>query len=100
MDIKNGGAADGNLHTHRHGRAKPSRTASLPLADDPAIHDFLCRKDVDARDKPGHDGEIRQASARKMRQRFGASNPLRTNVSSASIRAGAPGSFHSSAWAG
>jgi len=21
----------------------------------PAIHDFLCRQDVDARDKPGHD---------------------------------------------
>jgi hypothetical protein len=22
---------------------------------DPAIHDFLCCQDVDARDKPGHD---------------------------------------------
>src|SRR5882724_2662414 len=33
------------------------RTASLPLAYVPAIHVFMrCRfKDVDARDKPGHD---------------------------------------------
>ncbi|WP_154070836.1 MULTISPECIES: hypothetical protein [Bradyrhizobium] len=25
---------------------------------DPAIHDFLCRQDVDARDKPGHDEKV------------------------------------------
>src|SRR5712671_5581790 len=36
------------------------RTASLPLAYDPAIHVFAAtrKKDVDARDKPGHDGEL------------------------------------------
>jgi hypothetical protein len=27
---------------------------------DPAIHDFLCCQDVDARDKPGHDEEKKQ----------------------------------------
>jgi hypothetical protein len=36
------------------------RTASLPLAYDPAIHvlPFLAPKDVNARDKPGHDESI------------------------------------------
>jgi hypothetical protein len=29
----------------------------------PAIHDFLCCQDVDARDKPGHDEEKQRPGA-------------------------------------
>ena len=45
--------------------------------------------------------ESMNAVFQKVRQRLrGASRPLSSSASSASIRAGAPGSFHSSAWAG
>ncbi len=39
------------------------RTASLSLAYVPAIYDFTCyTKDVDARDKPGHDESVANAA--------------------------------------
>jgi len=28
----------------------------------PGIHDFLCKQDVDGRDKPGHDGQLMSLS--------------------------------------
>ena len=50
---------------------------------DPAIHDFLCSKNADARDKPGHDGKTYSEAARRQNGHLHGLASLMSNFSSA-----------------